>query len=240
MQSRLVATARRSTCWVIPSQSFRRALASAANKRTADPSVHAKDYGDDPVILSGDPEETQNVAEPKPAKKQTHTEEHWPSNGTDPLAPPKPPYPSSPRLESSGVNQPLDPAHQQERSHSTALEGVSCVGLDGTPLPNDKEEEKERDEGAEQGNDKDYFEHHKASPLSEIEMADTRKPITRATDGTADYVLGKDVIGWRPEQLDTADEALKRGTRIFMENAMRGDPTAPHSRVLRALRGEDF
>ncbi|XWS76618.1 hypothetical protein CRYUN_Cryun01aG0192300 [Craigia yunnanensis] len=31
---------------------------------------------------------------------------------------------------------------------------------------------------------KEYYRHRNASPLSEIKVADTRKPTTRATDGT--------------------------------------------------------
>ncbi|KAK8497550.1 hypothetical protein V6N13_002954 [Hibiscus sabdariffa] len=56
--------------------------------------------------------------------------------------------------------------------------------------------------------DKEYFRDHKTSPLSEIEVADTRKPIMRATDGTATEAKQNsgDVIGWKPEQLLTAEE----------------------------------
>lgn len=161
---------------------------------------------------------------------------------TDPLVPPNPPHVSSSRLESYGVNQPLNPHIQQKRQSSTkaeALGEVICAAVDGTPLSNDIENE-QRDKHEKVESDKEYFGHNKASPLSEIEMADTRKPITRATDGAADAV-GSDVIGWRPEQLDTAEEALRRGAEIFRQNAMRGDPEVfPHSRVLRELRGEWF
>ncbi|KAF3436508.1 hypothetical protein FNV43_RR23600 [Rhamnella rubrinervis] len=246
MQSRLAIPARRSTSF-FSSQALRRGLASAAAKRTADPAVHAVDYGDDPALFPGKPEES---AEPKPANLETDGAENYsrPRNsasGTDPLAPPKPPQATSPRLESTGVNQPLNPTVQQKRSHgsstSTPPIDVTCAGLDGTPWPKEKEENK-GDREAQQEDDNDYYKHHKASPLSEIEVADTRKPITRATDGTADYGKGKDVIGWRPEQLDTADEALSRATKIFTMNAMRAfpDPDAPHSRALRSLRGETF
>ena len=38
---------------------------------------------------------------------------------------------------------------------------------------------KVREEGRE------YYRTHKPSPLAEVELADTRKPITRATDGSA-------------------------------------------------------
>jgi hypothetical protein len=46
--------------------------------------------------------------------------EHKPSTETGPLKPPRTPYASSPRLESTGsLNPPPDPITQQKRSHST-------------------------------------------------------------------------------------------------------------------------
>lgn len=188
------------------------------------------------------------MAEPKPAKPPEKTEyklanpKGSSTSSTEPLTPPKPvPHHRSPRLESTGVSQPVEPTIHQKRSQTTTLvlDDVSCAGLDGSPWPSD-EGERRRDRAEQQADDEEYFKHHKASPLSEIEVADTRKPITRATDGTADYGAGRDVIGWRPEQLDTAEEALMRAVEIWKQNAMRGDPDAPHSRVLRALRGEEF
>jgi hypothetical protein len=168
--------------------------------------------------------------------------EHKPSKETGPFAPPRTPYGSSPRLEFNVLNQPLDPIIQQERRHchaaATSLEEVSCAGLDGTPWPEDNvQEQSDRERQVE--DDKEYYKHRKASPLSEIEVADTRKPITRETDALG-YGVDIEAIGWRPEQLDTAEEALRRAIEIFRQNAMRGDPDAPHSRVLRELRGEWF
>ena len=149
--------------------------------------------------------------------------------------PPKPPYAASPRLETTGVNRPLDPITQQKRSIST---DAICAGVDGTPLPNNEEGEQRRRE-VEEEDYRAYYSHHKASPLSEIEVVDTRKPITRATDGTyGDHEGDKVVIGWFPEQLDTAEEALQRANEIWKQSAMRGDPDSPQSRVLRALRGD--
>lgn len=150
---------------------------------------------------------------------------------------PKSPFESSAKLKSDGVKQRLDPSIQQKRKEGTkAIEEVSCVGLDGSPWP--EEDERSREEKLE--DEREYYKHHKASPLSEIEIADSRKPITRATDGTADSGGGRDVVGWLPEQLDTAEDSLRRATEIWKQNAMRGDPNMPHSRVLRALRGEHF
>lgn len=147
------------------------------------------------------------------------------------------------------MNHPVDPTLQQKRSAtnqagSSLIDDVSCAGIDGSPWPRE-EEEKQWSREEQQEEEREYYKHHKASPLSEIKMADTRKPITRATDGTADsyedeYGRGRDVVGWLPEQLDTAEEALRRAAEIFKQNAVRGIPEYPHSRVLRSLRGEDF
>ena len=110
---------------------------------------------------------------------------------------------------------------------------MSCAGLDGSPWPKDKETD--RDE--QQMDEQQYYKHHKASSLSEIEVADTRKPFTRATDGTADAKEESDVIGWKHEQLETAEETMERAARIWKENAMCGIPDDPQSRALRlALR----
>lgn len=149
------------------------------------------------------------------------------------LKTPKSPCEPSPKLKSAGVNQRLDPMIQQKREHTwKGLEEVSCAGLDGSPWPEDENKGKE--------DDKDYYKHHKASPLSEIEFVDSRKPISRASDKTADSGRGIDVIGWLPEQMESAEETLLRAAEMWRQRAMRGDPDAPHSRVLRALRGEDF
>ncbi|KAF8392627.1 hypothetical protein HHK36_022975 [Tetracentron sinense] len=88
----------------------------------------------------------------------------------------------------------------QQRSHvgasTSALEDVSCVGLDGTPLL----EEGDRGEEGEEEEERAYYKEHKPSPLSMIEVVDTRKPITRATDGTArEYESGEYVVVWIEE-----------------------------------------
>ncbi|XP_059663469.1 uncharacterized protein LOC132309139 [Cornus florida] len=102
-------------------------------------------------------------------------------------------------------------------------------------------EDREEQGREQEEDDKEYFKYHKALPLSEIELVDTRKPVTRAMDGFADYYYrGERVVLWRPEQLDTAEEALMRATQIWKQDEMRGDPDSPHGWVLRALHGEDW
>lgn len=72
--------------------------------------------------------------------------------------------------------------------------------------------------------DREYYRTHKPSPLAEVEFADTRKPITRATDRYAD------VPGLMVE--DTVDDSLARAEAMFREAAARGNPEWPHSRAL--------
>ncbi|KAK9901963.1 hypothetical protein M0R45_001833 [Rubus argutus] len=229
--------------WVLPDiqADLRRGLASARAGLTVDP-----------VVTTGDPEDPDNVAKENTVEEHTDTDDTRRWKGTESVSTPKPPYACSRRLESTGVNQqPLVPTFLQKRSLATAtatptttiggaisLEDLSCAGLEGSPWPKDKEKE-QTDREEQQEDEQEYYKHHKASPLSEIKVCDTRKPITRATDGTADageeYVVGRDAIVWRPEQLDTAEEALLRASRIWKENAMLGDPDAPQSSVLRQL-----
>ncbi|CAN6212706.1 unnamed protein product [Urochloa humidicola] len=76
--------------------------------------------------------------------------------------------------------------------------------------------------------DREYYRTHKPSPLAELEFADTRKPITRATDGGGG---GADDVPARVVE-DTADDSLARAEAMFREAASRGNPEWPHSRAL--------
>lgn len=253
MQSRLAATAASKVHRLLVSaatcQDHQVFSPAAAAGRLAS-SISGGGRTADPAVQAVKPEDKDDASEAAKAASSTNHSEFKPATtkDEDPYVPPKSPcYPSSsPQIQSTGVNQPQGPINQQKR-HSTSTaasspapvtqstEGMSCAGLDGSPWP---------PEGKQAGeDDKEYFEHHKASPLAELKMVDTRKPITRATDGTADnhqggYYGDSGVIVWRPEQLDTAEDSLRRATEIWKRNAMRGDPDSPHGRILRALRGE--
>ncbi|CAN6219929.1 unnamed protein product [Urochloa humidicola] len=79
--------------------------------------------------------------------------------------------------------------------------------------------------------DREYYRTHKPSPLAELEFADTRKPITRATDGGgASDRYAADVPARVVE--DTVDDSLARAEAMFREAASRGNPEWPHSRAL--------
>ncbi|KAJ8619473.1 hypothetical protein MRB53_028002 [Persea americana] len=149
--------------------------------------------------------------------------------------------PSSPKLENPTiVNIPLDLCYQQKRQNhnapTRAIEEVDCVGWDGAPTDDQQWRDEEDDYVA-------YYKEHRPSPISEIIIAETRKPIRKATDGGVEgveYGAGEELKGWLPEQLDTAEEALLRAERMFWKAKERGDPDSPQSKVLRRLRGEDF
>ncbi|XP_059294531.1 uncharacterized protein LOC132047511 [Lycium ferocissimum] len=211
---------------------------SSSTGRTADPAVHSGPLEGD------DLEESVKFAENE--RKQPNIK---PSKDNEAFTPPKSPIGSSQKIESTGVNQPIDPLTLQKRHYSNtsttnnkeSFKDVNCIGLDGTPWPDE-----EKDGRAQLEDDREYFKHHKPSPLAEMEMADTRKPITRATDappgaGIAFYPAPDGgVTVWRPEQLATAEETLMRAVEIWKENAMRGDPDSPQGRILRQLRGENW
>lgn len=213
-----------------------RSLSSTIGGRTADPAIHSGPLEGD------DLEESVKAAENE--RKQPNIK---PVKDNDAFVPPKSPMGSSQKIESTGVHQPIDPLTQQKRQKSsnatnkTSLKDINCAGLDGTPWPDE-----EQDKGARFEDDREYFKHHKPSPLAEMEMADTRKPITQATDEPADAGIALypapdgGVMVWRPEQLDTAEEALLRAAEIWKWNVMRGDPDSPQGRILRKLRGEDW
>lgn len=180
-------------------------------------------------------------------EKLRHRPENEPtSKDNESYVPPKSPKESAPKLESPGVGPRTDPIVQQKRRNSTVsakIDDVICAGIDGSPWPAEEKETDRRTQREEQEeDDREYFKHHKASPLSGIEIGDSRKPINRATDGTVQNKnVGYEGSGgavWRPEQLDTAEDSLRRAMEIFRWNAMRGDPDSPHSRVLRHMRGE--
>ncbi|OIW13384.1 hypothetical protein TanjilG_16493 [Lupinus angustifolius] len=253
MQSRLAYGARR-TSYVLFSSPNRftigRGFCSGSRSKTADPAIHSGELEAGPDVHRKPPQGSSQTADPAihSGELEAGPDVHRaPPQGTNNNAGAgnistinskgeNLETEATPKIKSTGVNQRLDPNLQQKRNEgTTCLENVSCAGLDGTPWPNDKEKEHRIQEEQIEDN-REYYQHHKASPLSELEFADTRKPISRATDEPP----SDDVIGWLPEQLDTAEETLRRATEIWRENAMRGDPDAPHSRVLRNLRGEEF
>ncbi|CAN1196478.1 hypothetical protein LINPERHAP2_LOCUS43593, partial [Linum perenne] len=247
-QSRLLITTQlisRAPFFFRPATNLTRGFASSSGGRTADPAVFSdeRDREVQPAVPSGQPEETRDHYEPDNSKREPKEPNHRPESETNPLSPPKPPHSSSTRLETVGVHNPAQPQSQQKRSYTSAspdqteknLESATCAGLDGSPWPEPDEGRQSKAGDAAYEDDKEYFEHHKASPLSEIEFADSRKPVTRATDGPV-AAGNSDVVGWSPEQVVAAEETMERASRMFRERAARGDPDSPHGRALRSLR----
>lgn len=178
----------------------------------------------DPAIHAVDPEEV-SVTDAIKDEKRRH---NWPDQES--TAKDAEPYihtKSGPKLESQGVGPLPNPIAPQKRRSSNSSNDWKK-----------QTEEQVRD-------NKEYFKHHKASPLSEIEIADTRKPISQATDGggVEDYVTiidGSKVKLFSEEQQDTVHDSLQRAMDMYRSNAMRGDPESPHGKILRQMRGEDW
>ncbi|KAH6823372.1 hypothetical protein C2S53_004992 [Perilla frutescens var. hirtella] len=238
MQSRFALTAAKYNRTLLSGVGKQRIRSGATTSgRTADPAAHAVQEEDVYPNDAIDNETRQRPPENEPMSKDN-----------EPYIPPKSPKQTAAKLESLGVGPRSDPIAQQKRRCSAAaatakIDDVSCAGLDGSPWPAEDGRDRRRQREEQERDDKEYYKHRKASPLSEIEICDTRKPLTQATDGTVqnrtvgyDGNYGDGV--WRPEQLDTAEDSLRRAVEIFKMNAIRGDPDSPHGRVLRQLRGE--
>ncbi|RZC57733.1 hypothetical protein C5167_005034 [Papaver somniferum] len=254
MQSRIVASLKSAPIskWVVsfdPLSQQNRAIISSwvrpscystSTHQTADPAVHAEDPTGDDADEAAKHEAAKENQQRGPARNGLSDLKVDPN---DAIKPGK----GSTRLESSGVNQPLDPLKQQKRHYGNSsssqqmkaeggkssplppsLDEVTCVGgMDGPPWPDDHEDSVE--------DNKEYYKHHKPSPLAKVEVSDSRKPVTQATDGGASesmYTREGDV-SFSEEQRDTAEEALLRASRIWKESAMRDDPDSPQARALR-------
>ncbi|WVZ67059.1 hypothetical protein U9M48_016198 [Paspalum notatum var. saurae] len=107
---------------------------------------------------------------------------------------------------------------QRRRRGSAAREAADTPGAEEAAARKVREE------------DREYYRTHKPSPLAEVEFADTRKPITRATDGGGAAAGYADVTPRVVE--DTVDDSLARAEAMFREAASRGNPEWPHSRAL--------
>lgn len=137
-----------------------------------------------------------------------------------------PPFAPSGKLGSQELADPTGgSSFKQKRRRSSGAPGRD-FREDATPGREETAVRKVREE------DREYYRTHKPSPIAEVEFADTRKPITRATDGGAADRLA-DVPGRMVE--DTVDASLARAEAMFREAASRGNPAWPHSRALAAM-----
>lgn len=211
----------------------RRAWSAAPT--AADPAAHREDtqVGELPPPVGGSSPGSAPGAEQR-GEGGEREEASLPSRGGDIR---RSPFASSLKLESSEVGPPAEPSLQQKRRHlHAALEGVICVGWDGRPLAGAGDEEGQPEKRPEDDY-KEYFEHHKPSPLSELELADTRSPLRRATD--SDVVeddasaAAVPLPGWKKRnQGDGVEAALLGAEAQFRQAAERGDPSTPHGKVL--------
>ncbi|KAK3126015.1 hypothetical protein QOZ80_7BG0612720 [Eleusine coracana subsp. coracana] len=116
-----------------------------------------------------------------------------------------------------------------QKRHSSSSETAAAAGRDAWEAATPGGEESARRKVREE--DREYYRTHKPSPLAELEFADTRKPVTQATDSGAQDRFDADVTGAATVE-DTADDSLARAEAMFRDAASRGNPEWPHSRVL--------
>ncbi|OAY72102.1 hypothetical protein ACMD2_12475 [Ananas comosus] len=218
-------------------------LARAINTTTGDaagagdPEVHSgdppeDDYPERAPKFSGAEQKLTNHDKNKNDKEAVAQATLPPLKGETAEIPP--PFAPLPKLESREVPPPGAPSLQQTRRrwqrcgsyHSAAFitaAEASGVGVDGTALRHGRAGGggKEEEEAA-VAELREYYKSHKPSPLSGVEVADTRKPITQAvSDGPGGE--GRGVM---------ADDALGRAERMFRAAAERGNPAWPHSQAL--------
>jgi hypothetical protein len=242
----MMATTARALRLVASSPSTTHSSILAVHRRLLSISTEAAGAGD-PAVHSGEPP-SDDYAERPPkfsgAEKATTGADDRRTSATTPRpsestfttveAERVPPFGTSGKL---GSQELADPAagstFTQKRRWSSKPAGSDPLG-DATPGDEEAAARKVREE------DREYYRTHKPSPLAEVEFADTRKPVTRHTDGGAEDRMENDVPGTMVR--DTADASLARAEAMFREAASRGNPAWPHSRALAAMlarRGGD-
>ncbi|KAF0907644.1 hypothetical protein E2562_020422 [Oryza meyeriana var. granulata] len=199
---------------------WRRRLVSTSTEAggAGDPSVHSggppsDDYPERPPKFSGAEEATGAGHGKSPSTAPP----------TEPTKERVPPFAPSGKLGSQELADAAGASSfTQKRRWSSG--GRADSREEATPGDDEAAGRKVREE------DREYYRTHKPSPIAEVEFADTRKPITRATDGGGGVDRFSDVPGRMEE--DTVDDSLARAEAIFREAASRGNPEWPHSRAL--------
>ncbi|KQK14666.2 uncharacterized protein LOC100836087 [Brachypodium distachyon] len=206
-----------------------RALSAGSTGAGAgDPAVHAGE---------GDGQPPSDDYTDRPPKFSAAEEAAAHDRFTPPETKAKKPFaPSGGTNNKLGSQELADPAEgssltQKRRRHSSSSSSAAPAGSD--PLGEATAGEEEAEARGVREEDREYYRTHKPSPLAEVEFADTRKPVTAATDGGAQDRMEHDVPGTMVE--DTADESLARAEEMFREAARRGNPAWPHSRALAAM-----
>lgn len=209
-------------------------VASTESAGAGDTSVHSgdapsDDYTERPPKFSGAEEATKGGHGGEGTGTPSSSAAPSSVGSTKERVPPFAPSGKKKKLVGSQLG-PADPAggassFTQKRRVSSSSGGASARDAreEATPGGEESAARKVREE------DREYYRTHKPSPLAEVEFADTRKPITRATDGSA-----SDREADAPARTveDTVDDSLARAEAMFREAASRGNPEWPHSRAL--------
>ncbi|KAF8656583.1 hypothetical protein HU200_060644 [Digitaria exilis] len=217
---RLVVSSRPSTTHRSVLLAARRRLLSASTEAggAGDTAVHSgdapsDDYPDRPPRFSAAEEATtkgvrgaKHASPPTPGCKE-RVPPFAPSGGT--------------KLGTHTHQELADPTGGSSFTQKRRASAGAAAREEATPGGDESAARKVREE------DREYYRTHKPSPLAEVEFADTRKPITQATDDAA----GDADVAPRMVE-DTVDDSLARAEAMFREAASRGNPEWPHSRAL--------
>lgn len=215
-------------------------LAACARRRLLSVSTEAGGAGD-PAVHSGDAPSDDYMDRPprfSGAEEATGAGGH---GGNHPVGKAAEAEERVPPFAPSGKKPPLAGSHQELADPAAGASFTQKRRLSSSSPSSSRERERDPREAATPGGpesaarkvreeDREYYRTHKPSPLAEVEFADTRKPITRATDGSATDRYAADVPGRMVE--DTVDDSLARAEAMFREAAARGNPEWPHSRAL--------
>lgn len=208
-------------------------VASTESAGAGDTSVHSgdapsDDYTERPPKFSGAEEATKGGHGGEGTGTPSSSAPPSSVGGNKERVPPFAPSGKKKKLVGSQLG-PADPAGgassftQKRRVSLSSGAAARDAREEATPGGEESAARKVREE------DREYYRTHKPSPLAEVEFADTRKPITRATDGSA-----SDREADAPARTveDTVDDSLARAEAMFREAASRGNPEWPHSRAL--------
>uniref|UniRef100_A0ACD5Z008 Uncharacterized protein n=1 Tax=Avena sativa TaxID=4498 RepID=A0ACD5Z008_AVESA len=230
---RLVASSPSTTQRSILAAHRRLLSISTESSGAGDPAVHSgeppsEDYAESPPKFSGAEEATSGAADKKHPSSTTPRPAESTSSATAKER--VPPFGPSGKLGSQELADPAAGSTFTQKRHRSSSDrapaGSDPLG-DATPGDEEAAARKVREE------DREYYRTRKPSPLAEVELADTRKPLTRHTDGGAEDRVENDVPGAMVR--DTADASLARAEAMFREAASRGNPAWPHSRALAAM-----
>ncbi|XP_040382416.1 LOW QUALITY PROTEIN: uncharacterized protein LOC102707327 [Oryza brachyantha] len=206
-----------------------RSLAAGRRRLLSSTSTEAGGAGDQSVHSGGPPSDDYPDRPPKFSGAEEATGGgHGKKNPSTAAAPPSeptkdrvPPFAPSSQLGSQELADPAGGQSFTQKRRWSSSSGRTDSRGEATPGDAEAAGRKVRE-------DREYYRTHKPSPIAEVEFADTRKPITQATDGGAGAESSSGVPGKMVE--DTVDDSLARAEAMFRE-ARRGETPSGRTRA---------